>query len=357
MPVETRYMRSDQQTINGLLAYVLGTTQSTSPSTVKTSAGSVALAATLYPTSDILAGFPNQIPASGNHYDKVDDPAGTPDDATTMVCTSDEDANTYYDRYGHTAYAGSDKIACVRVVMRGLKASILKARGVLRGGIYIGTTYYTFANLSTGAWKTDNTTWFLNPATNLPWTVADINNLQLAIYGSSKLYLDAYFPVYCTQIYLEVYTYTEVTITYAIDVAKRASNGTETSIGTKVASGSALLSVLYNNPGLYSKTWSCPLTDLDPTDSIVVRVYQRVGVGAWSLVREFTTGQLGADSLDSATWTVYYYLSVSSDVTNIYSEFSHGSSACNSRIANFSWTSGVARPKQILGDSLASVIA
>ena len=338
--VETRYMRSDTQLINGLTAYKLETSQSASALSVSSQASSITLAATLYPTSTILAGFPNQYPASGYHHDKVDDPAGTPDDDATEVYTSDADSTTYYDRYGHTSYGGSGTIAYVEVTMRGLRVGPSAARGTLRGGFYIGTTYYTFGSTSAAVWTTNAYTWYTNPATGLPWTASDISGLQLAIYGNSKLYGEAYYQVYCTQIYMEVYTYTDATIYYAIDVAKRTSGGTETALGTKVAQWSGLLSGLRSSSGLKSATWACPLTALVSTDSIVVRVYQKVGTGSWNLVRAFTTGQLGAISLDAATWTVYYYLATSTDASYVYTVFWHGTTTYNSRIENFTWTAG-----------------
>ena len=42
MPVETRYKRSDQQTVNGLTAYILGTAQSASVLSVANDGASVA---------------------------------------------------------------------------------------------------------------------------------------------------------------------------------------------------------------------------------------------------------------------------------------------------------------------------
>ena len=341
-PVETRYMRSDTQTINGLLGYKLETSQSSSALSVSSSAGSTSLyGTTIRPTSDVLAGFPNQAGA-GYHYQQVDDVVA--DDTTTMVYTSGEDVTVYYDRYGHTAYGGASTIAYIVVTFRAMSSGVGSRKATFSGGIYINGVYYL--KIGTGAtnvWTTDSWILYLNPNTNLPWTTTDISNLQLAIKGSSLYYLEAYYPAYCTQIYMEVYTYTNVTIQYVIDVVKRTSAGAETTIGEKVSSTiHNTLSYYFNNPGLETgDNWICPQTALEATDSIVVRVYLKIGAGDWTLIREFTTGQLGALSLDSATWNAYYYLSVSVDESYMYSKFWHGTSTYNSRIENFTWTSAV----------------
>jgi len=339
--VETRYMRSDTQTINGLLAYKLETTQSSSALSVSSSAGSTSLyGTTIRPTSDVLAGFPTQYPASSYHYQKVDDVVA--DDTDTMVCTSGEDSTVYYDRYGHTAYGGASTIAYVKVTFRAMKGGVGSHKATFSAGIYIGTTYYwTVGTGATNVWTTDSWILYLNPNTNLPWTSADIAGLQLAIKGSSLYYLEGYYPAYCTQIYMEVYTYTDIDTIYSIDVVKRTSAGAETAIGTKVASTTYTLAYYFSNPGLDSGTWVCPQTALETTDSIVVRVYLKIGAGAWNTVRNFTTGQLGAISLDAATWTVYYYLGASADASYMYSVFWHGKSTYNSAIANFQWTAVV----------------
>jgi hypothetical protein len=342
-PTETRYMRSDTQTINGLLAYKLETSQSSSALSVSSTASSTSLyGTTIRPTSDVLAGFPTQYPASSYHYQKVDDVVA--DDTDTMVLTSVEDVTVYYDRYGHTAYGGASTIAYVKVTFRAMKSGVGSRKATFSGGIYInGVYYWTIGTGATNVWTTDSVIYYLNPNTNLPWTTTDISNLQLAIKGSSLYYLEAYYPAYCTQIYMEVYTYTDIDTIYSIDVVKRTSAGAETAIGTKVASTTHTLAYYFSNPGLDSGTWVCPQTALETTDSIVVRVYVKIGSGSWTLIREFTTAQLGALSLDSATWTVYYYLSVLVDASYMYSKFWHGTSTYNSRITNFVWTEAVTK--------------
>ena len=88
MVVETRYKRSDQQTVNGLTAYILGTAQSATALSVANDGASVGLEATLRPTSDVAVGFPNIYPSTPTtHYDKVDE--ATADDDATSIYTGD----------------------------------------------------------------------------------------------------------------------------------------------------------------------------------------------------------------------------------------------------------------------------
>jgi len=123
-----------------------------------------------------------------------------------------------------------------------------------------------------------------------------------------------------------------------IRVWKRSSGGVETEITDGNAQARALSPI---TPGIVSGTWACPQTALNPTDSIVVRVYQCSSTGGTQqLYATFTTEQLGAQSLDAVTWTVYYYAYRWRDPDTLiwYITFYWGSSTYNSRIANFTWT-------------------
>lgn len=98
------------------------------------------------------------------------------------------------------------------------------------------------------------------------------------------------------------------TVYMGIRVWKRTSGGVETEItaGTPVAQVSATANRRSPIPPAFG-SWLCPLTALASTDSIVVRWYTRFDAGAWVELRTCTTEQLGAESLDAATWTVIYY--------------------------------------------------
>jgi hypothetical protein len=129
----------------------------------------------------------------------------------------------------------------------------------------------------------------------------------------------------------------ELTAYWGIRVWKRSSAGVETEItgGTPVA----VVSRSSDGDGLQNATWSCPETPLNPTDSIVVRLYIRLGTGAWTEEVVFTTEQLGTTILNAATWTVYLYTNrtYDRDFDITYAYFRWGASTYNSRIANFTW--------------------
>jgi hypothetical protein len=89
-----------------------------------------------------------------------------------------------------------------------------------------------------------------------------------------------------------------------IRVFKRNSSATETEITTSI---SATVSRTVTGNGYQSGTWTPPETQLNPTDSIVVRVYGDTTSPPTTLRATFTTGQLGATRLDSSQWTVQYW--------------------------------------------------
>lgn len=135
----------------------------------------------------------------------------------------------------------------------------------------------------------------------------------------------------------------DVTVYWGILVWKYHSDDTKTEItaGTPVAQ--------VNRPtdgvGIQSNTWDCPETDLEPTDRILVVVYIKVGTGSWVPLPQygFITEQLGADTLDAVTWTVYYHTEraylAKLDVTT--GRFRHGNATYNSRITNFCYEPAV----------------
>jgi len=133
------------------------------------------------------------------------------------------------------------------------------------------------------------------------------------------------------------------TVLVGIRVWKRDDVGVETEItgGTPVAQASTSAV----GEGLLSATWDCPQTALDDTDSVVVRVYIKVGSLPWdqgATLPDFTTEQLSADSLLAATWNCYYYIKYETKTTGApagrytRATFYWGTSTYNSRIDNFS---------------------
>jgi len=124
---------------------------------------------------------------------------------------------------------------------------------------------------------------------------------------------------------------------WGIRVWKRSANGTE----TEITAGSPV-AVVYGMEGLNTASWNCPGASLNPTDSIVVRIYSSArATGPWTLRRTWTTGQLNAQSLDASSWTVYYYFHVEEalvDYLAVVYYFQHGDAAHPSRIEGFAYT-------------------
>jgi hypothetical protein len=319
----------------GLSGYELGVERSTSSRNVKTSVVAHGKEATLYPTSDIAVGFPVVYPATPTtHYDKVDDV--TPDDASTYIRTGDSTTEVV-DRYGKPSFTlpAGKKIAFIRLVCRGLCDS---SGAKFRFGLYIGTAYYWSGYKNPTAWTTYTQDWMRNPATGKGWTQDDINNLQIAVAGVSYLSGTTYYYARITQVYLEIYTYTDVVVSYAIELSKWDSSGNETLLTDKVAAWTGYLSSIYDSAGLKSAVYS--LTEqklLASTDLLVIRVYARVGAGSWTLVAVFLTDVLAAKSVDPSTWTAYYYLDVTYDTSYVYTLYYWGTSTYDSRLEGFAF--------------------
>jgi len=179
---------------------------------------------------------------------------------------------------------------------------------------------------------------------------ADINNNGLACkeLGTSQSTTSAYT-------YREGSPYG--TTTYCgIRVWKRASGGSETEItaGTPVAQ----VSRSANGEGIQSNTWNCPETTLTSGDSIVVRVYDKIGSGSWTLRQTFQTEDISGSKLNAATWTVYYYTKrslVEGDPGYTASWFYYGTSTYNSRVEGFAYEGGQTYYKSLFATETAVV--
>jgi hypothetical protein len=336
-------MRGDQQTINGLLAYVLGIAQTSLDTKVATLAATPAIESTLRPTSDSSVGFPVIYPTTPTtHYDKVDE--AVPNDDSDYIRTDTGHLVTKTDKYLKTSFTlpAGKKIAGVLISARVKTEYITSARQARAWiGVDVGGVNYMSGILQTlDAWQT-KTYWFeKNPATGLAWTQADVNNAKIVVQGATYTYdVDDYW-MYCSTVWLDVYTYTDATVYYSISVWKRDSGGTETLIATNIAQWSALISALHDAAGLKFIQGSVPFTSMVSTDSIVVRVYQKVGAGSWTLVQTWTTEQLGAQSLSAYPWNLYYYLKIAASTSAVNSEYWFGNSSYDSKIGDnsFMWT-------------------
>jgi hypothetical protein len=89
----------------------------------------------------------------------------------------------------------------------------------------------------------------------------------------------------------------------------RHSNGTEQELSLGGQTGTPMAVVSRGSAsGIQSATVTVAQTMLQPTDSLVVRVYTKVGTDSdWTLSATFTTEQLQATTLQATTWTLYYY--------------------------------------------------
>jgi hypothetical protein len=125
---------------------------------------------------------------------------------------------------------------------------------------------------------------------------------------------------------------------WGIKVWKRSSSGTETELSSGYV---AQVSRASKGSGLQSATWNCPETSLNATDSIVIRVYQKIGDYAWQLAATFTTEQLNATQLDNSIWQVYYYTQLTFTPIKLGEKtiaiFYWGTTTTNSHIQNMKY--------------------
>ena len=120
------------------------------------------------------------------------------------------------------------------------------------------------------------------------------------------------------------------------DVVIRTSGGSETTVGSKIGEVDPPEAAY----GYASGSWACPETNMSTTDSVVVRVYARnTSSDPWTLMREFTTEQLGSYQLSSAMWTFTWYCWDTYVSPTSYVNAYFGTSSYNSRIDNFTWSS------------------
>jgi hypothetical protein len=122
----------------------------------------------------------------------------------------------------------------------------------------------------------------------------------------------------------------------------RHSNGTEQEISLGGQTGTPMAVVSRGSgSGIQSATVTVAQTMLQPTDSLVIRVYTKVGTDStWTLSATFTTEQLQSTTLQATTWTVYYYTYAH---WNRYTETETaklywGTTTYNTRIQNLQYT-------------------
>lgn len=126
---------------------------------------------------------------------------------------------------------------------------------------------------------------------------------------------------------------------YGIRVWIRHENHTESELTDGEAV--AVVNRTGQGEGMQNNTWNSPEHSMEPTDSVVVRLYKnRTNESPppppETLVANFTTEQLGATQLDGSTWTVNYYTTRDSPDENNYVIW--GAPPYNTSIENFSYS-------------------
>jgi len=171
---------------------------------VKLTAGGAGSTETLRPNAagdetDIL----EQIPAGGEHWDKVDDETPHDDDTTYLRTNIYEWQEDLYNIPDHSTGSGSINYVRVYAVAKSITAgqttvyTQIKTNGVE----YDGTAYATTTNYVTYSHQWDN-----NLQTGQPWTWAEIDALQIGV--GLRRPTGTGGPTgrwtHCTQVYVEV---------------------------------------------------------------------------------------------------------------------------------------------------------
>ncbi len=149
-----------------------------------------------------------QYPASGAHWDKVDE--ATSDGDSTYVQTNGGWEEDLYSVANHTAPSGAS-INYVRVYM---VARSLNTPGQTSAYVHIktnGVEYNGTEETVTTSYATYSYQWNNNPQTGSPWTWSEIDNLQAGVGLRQGATGGPPFQRYtrCTQVYVEV-NYTEL---------------------------------------------------------------------------------------------------------------------------------------------------
>ena len=184
-----------------------------------------------------------QFPASGAHWDKVDE--ATPDDNTTRVYI-DQTASILTDLFNLPAHSGVGTINSVVIYARA--AAETNAIGKLRIMHKTHGTLYQSSEVSlTTSWTTYSTTHTTNPNTSSAWTWAEIDALQV---GAKILDGNEWYEVGVTQVYVEVNYEPIIYLAGTIDVASTVEGGvsiTKQLAGTIIADTQGFGDLLLEN--------------------------------------------------------------------------------------------------------------
>jgi len=124
--------------------------------------------------------FTSQVPASGSHWDKVDE-ASADDDTTYIRADPNGGAFSGRDLFNLPAPSSSGQINSVTMYIR----AITNIWGDCRGQLRTYSINYSFPGAAwrPAAWTTINNTWITNPNTGNPWTWQEIEDLQIGASG------------------------------------------------------------------------------------------------------------------------------------------------------------------------------
>ena len=143
-----------------------------------------------------------QTPGTGEHWDKVDDPVGSPDNSATYIDARNI-ADYEYDLYNLTNTAASGTISYI-IVHYQVLATYASGSGWFKPLIKTGGTEFYGTELEITipvAWRSGSHQWTINPDTGVAWTVSDLNALQVGAACKRPI---AGEQTRCTQIYVEV---------------------------------------------------------------------------------------------------------------------------------------------------------
>ena len=179
-----------------------------------------------------------------------------------------------------------------------------------------------FIPTSRGEWTTED--WYFRSDT---WTV----NTELG------------YKLYTTQ--SEATTYTQSTstsledFTVSLKVYRVSTDGDVIPITDDIiaeATQSSLTAGTMLNT-TYTLSETTDNLDLKYDDAIQVVFYHQLGTDDPTAKAEFITTNIKSDKLNSNTWSIYYYVTVTEDAGTYYYRFYYGDASTNSRIANIQY--------------------
>jgi len=134
--------------------------------------------------------------------------------------------------------------------------------------------------------------------------------------------------------------------TWSSDVIIRHQDGSQTVLGTNIATTSIAVGNFIANPpvsGYRTATWNTPSMSLAPSDALVI--VEKISFSSGVVSRSWVSDQLNATQLNAGTWTFNRYIRTnlwtgSGDCTYQFYLYYGDSTNYNTRIENISYSSG-----------------